>query len=78
MKVIITKTEYDYMVELKPDFGNYVPEVKQLFGGKNPNDAYTDNAFDDTTIRQAAVRWAEEWLIEHHKNETIKEVVLNG
>ena len=76
MKVVITKTGFDYEVELRPDCGRFLPEVKQLFGGKNPNDAYTDNAFDDTTIRQAAVRWAEEWAIEHHGNDGIKEVTL--
>lgn len=76
MKVVITKTGFDYEVELRPDCGRFLPEVKQLFGGKNPNDAYTDRAFDDTTIRQAAVRWAEEWAMEHHRNDGIKEVTL--
>lgn len=76
MKIFITKIGTDFDVEIRPDYGRFEPEVHQLFGGKDPNDAYTDSAFDESTIRLAAARWAEEWVIENHRNDTITEIIF--
>lgn len=61
MVVVITRQGVDYMVELTTGwrFVRFEPPVKQLFGGVNPDDAYTDKGFTDQTIVKAAVEWAE-------------------
>ena len=75
MKLVITKVGFDYMVELKPALkgSQFVPPVKQLFGGVNPNDAYTDKGYTDLTIEKAALEWARSHKISVGR--TIKEIV---
>lgn len=75
MKLVITKVGFDFMVELKPALkgSQYLPPVKQLFGGVNPDDSYTDNGYTELTIEKAAVKWARDQKISQGK--TIKEIV---
>lgn len=65
MDLVITMQGFDYMVELKSGLAGvyYDPPIKQLFGGVNPYDAYTDGGFTPDTIVEAAEKWAKDQSI---------------
>ena len=78
MELVITQQGFDYMVELKSGMAGvyYDPPVKQLFGGVNPDDAYTDGGFKPDTIIPAAEDWASKQKI--YDGKPLKVRVIKG